>query len=112
MDNEVTVRVDPGICGMKARLTVRSQDNRMFISVDTDCQRIRDLVSALNGTDMVSAATTPILSNPVVEQAGRTGLHPCCVIPVAIIKAAEICSGLALARGISVAFEMEVAGSD
>jgi len=103
MEKEIRLWVDPGICGFKCDIEVkRVSKERVEIRINgTGCKHIQKLgesIPSLTLRDLFS----PIIQNPVYLSAQRARCHPSCVIPVAIIKAAEIALETALPRDVSI----------
>jgi len=47
----------------------------------------------------------PVTRNPVYLAAQKSGCHPSCPIPAAVLKAAEVAMEMALPRDASIRFE-------
>jgi len=103
MEREIRLRVDPGICGFKCEIGVKRVSKDMVeIRINgTACKHIQKLgesIPSLTLRDLFS----PIIQNPVYLSAQKNKCHPSCVIPVAIIKAAEIALEMALPKDVSL----------
>jgi hypothetical protein len=48
---------------------------------------------------------TPLTRNPVYQAAERSGCHPSCGVPLAVVKAAEVVLGMALPRNVTIRFD-------
>ena len=113
MNTEIThtgdgacVRVDPGICGFACTVCARKLEART-VKIDiegSECkqiQRLSELISQIGLRDIF----VPLTRNPVFVSAEKAGCHPSCVIPTAVIKAAEVALGLALKRDVVIQFK-------
>lgn len=99
--------VQPGVCGFRAELRVNESDGTITATVDTTCPKVCSFIEKTLGCDAYTVAFTPQHENPVVKWAGESGLHACCPLPMAFIKAVEVSAGLALPSDISVHIEKE-----
>jgi len=66
-------------------------------------QRLSELIPQLGLRDIF----VPLTRNPVFVSAEKAGCHPSCIIPTAVIKAAEVALGLALKSDVIVEFNPE-----
>jgi len=103
MERDVRLRADPGICGFVCEIEVkRMGKERVEIQIKgSGCkhiQRLSELVPSLTLRELFS----PITQNPVYLSAQKARCHPSCVIPVAIIKAAEIALETALPKDVHI----------
>ncbi|MBU2621287.1 MAG: hypothetical protein KKD92_03095, partial [Proteobacteria bacterium] len=64
-------------------------------------QRLSELITQIGFRDVF----VPLTRNPVFVYAEKAGCHPSCVIPTAIIKAAEVALGLALKCDVVIRFK-------
>lgn len=96
--------VCPGICGFTAKLSVSENDGALSAKVESACPKVCAFVQKACGADAFAVALTPLPENPVVKWAGESALHACCPMPMALIKAAEVCAGLALPHDVEVRF--------
>ena len=100
------VRVDPGICGFVCAVYAQKLEARK-VKIDiegSECkqiQRLSELITQIGFRDIF----LPLTQNPVFVSAEKAGCHPSCVIPAAVIKAAEVALGLALKRDVVIQFE-------
>jgi hypothetical protein len=100
------VEVNPGVCRMNSTIEVATVRKRLFsVRVDTDCEMIVQLGELLSEIDLASILKPQILESKVYQLASECGVHASCPIPMAIQKAIEVESGLALARSVSVDFQ-------
>jgi hypothetical protein len=70
----------------------------------SECQqilRLSEMISQIGFRDIF----VPLTRNPVFVSAEKAGCHPSCVIPTAVIKAAEAALGLALKRDVVIQFK-------
>lgn len=99
------VTVNPGVCGFTCVVEAEKQDARtVTLNISgSDCkhiQRLSELITVLTLVDIFK----PISKNLVYISAEKAGCHPSCVIPVAIMKAAEAALGMALPRDVHITF--------
>lgn len=95
--------VDPGVCGFHA--TIKAQKiGRRVVKVKilgSQCKQIQHLSKRL-GKILLKDVFQPITRNPVYIAAEKAGCHGSCVVPVAVIKAAEVALHMALPRDASI----------
>mgnify|MGYP001191669452 FL=1 len=102
----VCVRVDPGICGFVCTVCAKKLGARKVkIAIEgSECkqiQRLSELITQIGFRDVF----VPLTRNPIFVSAEKAGCHPSCVIPTAVIKAAEVALGLALKRDVDIKFK-------
>jgi len=100
------IRVDPGICGFVCAVYAQKIEARKVnIAIEgSECkqiQRLSELITQIGFRDVF----LPLTINPVFVGAEKAGCHPSCVIPAAVIKAAEVALGLALKRDVVIQFK-------
>jgi hypothetical protein len=98
--------VAPGICGFTCRIKARKIDRRaVAIDItDTECKQIQRLAKGL--TDMsMKALFMPMTRNPVYIAAEKSGCHPSCAVPAAVLKTVEVALGMALAQDVRFRFD-------
>ncbi len=103
---DIRVRVEPGICGFDCVVEVRRVDKRTVKVAVTgsQCQQIQRLSGDL--TEMsLKELFTPMTRNPVYTCAEKSGCHPSCTIPAAVLKAVEAALGMAIARDVRIRFD-------
>ena len=104
----VYVKAEPGICGFPCTITAQKLDNRT-VSVEingSECKQIQRLSTRL--TEMsLKELFMPLTRNPVYMAAEKSGCHPSCAIPAAVIKAVEVALGMALPREVCIKFTNE-----
>jgi hypothetical protein len=100
------VTVDPGICGFACVIKARKAGKRrVALEIGgSDCGQIKALAGRLQ-TLAMKEIFAPLSRNPVYAASEKSGCHLSCVIPVAIIKAAEVALELALPREVHIKFE-------
>jgi hypothetical protein len=104
--SDTCASVDAGICGFTCRIKAWKIDKRtvgLEIS-ESECQQIQDFAEQLSQLSL-DEIFMPITRNPVYLAVERSGCHPSCPIPAAVLKAAEVAMEMALARDASIRFE-------
>ncbi len=99
------VIAEPGICGFSCIIEAQQKQNReVTLKISgSECeqiQRLSELLKEINFKELF----TPITLNPVYVSAQQAGCHPSCVVPVAIIKAAEAAMGMAIPEEVRIKF--------
>jgi hypothetical protein len=104
--NDACIAVDPGVCGFTCVIRARQEDRRS-VSVEiaeSECQQIKKLAGRLE-TISLRELFMPLTLNPVYKAAQACGCHASCAIPSAVLKAAEVAMGMALARPVRFSFD-------
>ncbi len=102
----VRVRVDAGICGFTAVIEARKENGRNA-TVDitgSECEQIQRLAERLKGMTL-QELFTPITKNPAYVLAEKSGCHPSCPMPFAVMKAVEAAMEMAIPRDAGIRFE-------
>ncbi|MFC1867420.1 DUF6951 family protein [Thermodesulfobacteriota bacterium] len=103
----VYVAVDPGICGFSCTVIAKRLEGRI-VSVEisgSECKNIQKL-SGLFDEMSLQDLFSPVSRNPAYVLAGQAGCHPSCLVPVAILKAAEVAMDMALPKGAEIRFQI------
>jgi len=97
--------VNPGICGMVATVVVTmAEKRRVRIEITSDCEKVRGMTEAYPELNQFDALKPPV-SSEVYRLASEHKLCSSCPLPMAILKAVEIETGLALPRPVTIRFE-------
>lgn len=101
---EKRVSVYPGNCGFPCTIHVVPRERRVVaITLHSKCEQVRNmggLVTELN----LHGLFLPITRNPVYLAAEQAGCHPSCPVPVAVLKAVEVASGMAVPQEVLIRF--------
>jgi hypothetical protein len=104
-DEYACVSIDPGICGFPCHIYAHRRDRysvRIEIT-ESGCGQVQRLAAQLNDLSLRDV-TAPVTRNPVYQTAQSCGCHPSCVLPAAVIKAAEAAMQLALPKEVRIRF--------
>jgi hypothetical protein len=104
----VYVNAEPGICGFPCTIKAQKSGNRtVTIEINgSECKQIQRLSTCL--TEMsLKELFMPLTRNPVYIAAEKSGCHPSCAIPAAVIKAVEVALGMALPKEVRIKFTNE-----
>jgi len=99
------VLVEPGICGFPCKIIARKLAGRM-VSVaisGSDCDKIKKLSVFLTELSLRDIFL-PMTRNPVYISAEKSGCHPSCPIPAAVLKTAEVAMEMALPMHVTFQF--------
>lgn len=102
----VQVATDPGICGFSCTIKAQKTGQRM-VSVEivgSECKQIQRLSSGLNEMAL-KELFMPLTRNPVYIAAEKSGCHPSCAIPAAVLKAVEVALDMALPKEVRIQFK-------
>jgi len=98
--------VNAGICGFICCIRAwKINQKAVGLKVsESECQQIQNF-SKLVDKLTLKELFAPVTHNPVYLAAEQSGCHPSCPVPVAVLKAAEVAMGMALARDAEIRFE-------
>jgi len=106
---KVIAEISPGVCGLPSRICADSPDGMLVtVEIESECPRVRAYAEQLTaGQGAVLDAFQELLRKPLAQTtpvllAAEHGLHTACLLPVAVLKAAEAAAGLALPQGASI----------
>jgi len=109
----VYVTAEPGICGFPCTIKAQKLDNgTVTIEINgSECKQIQRLSTGLTGMSL-KELFMPLTRNPVYTAAEKSGCHPSCSIPAAVLKAVEVALGMALPREVTIKFKNEMEEED
>jgi len=99
------VVVDAGICGFSTTVqATKTGKRRVSVVVGSDCEAVSEMNGQLQDMDWLEALGPP--TNSAVWDCARQHLqHPCCPVPIGILKAIEVELDLALPKDVMIYFE-------
>jgi hypothetical protein len=96
--------VDPGICGFVTTVEVdRINKHKVKVVVNSDCENAARLGELLTEIDKWTVFKQH-QDNEIYQAASSCQLHITCPIPIAVLKAIEVETGLALPRDVGIHF--------
>lgn len=99
------VVVHSGICGFTATIEAKKTDKwKVSIKISSDCDKVTELSESLTEVDALDILR-PKADFKVYAQASEHSLHMACPVPVGILKAVEVETGLALPCDAVIHFE-------
>ena len=107
--DQACATVAPGICGNICRIRARKIDRRMVsieITDSAECKQIQMLAGRLVEMSL-KELFMPLTRNPVYMAAEKSGCHPSCAIPSAVLKTVEVAMGMALPQNVRFRFDTE-----
>lgn len=104
----IRITVTPGICGFTCQVQARRQDKQCALIeiIGSECELIQKLNENLKAVK-VEDIFIPHTSNPVFKGAEQAGCHLTCLVPVAVLKAAEVVLELALPQEACISFLLD-----
>jgi hypothetical protein len=102
----VTVEIDPGICGFQATACVSTEDQQTVeINVASECELVRTLVDLWHKNAPIDGYQELGPEESVILKEARTllqnkGCCEACVVPVGVSKAVQVATGLALPKHV------------
>ncbi len=101
------VKIDPGVCGFAAVVSVEKQDGKHFsVTIESDCEMVQKLGEEISSLTLQDAFIR-FDNNRVYEKASGCLKHTACSVPSGILKALEVEAGLAVPRNVTVEFVPE-----
>ena len=102
----VCIHVMPGICGFTTVIKARKLENKKirFQISGSECEQIKRLSANMPEMDWKDLFV-PLTRNPVYVNAEKSGCHPSCVMPAAMLKAAEVAMGMAIPKDVYFRFQ-------
>ena len=91
-----TAKITSGICGFTANVQARSDGRKVKLEIESECAAIQALAAELSEVDPFQEITFRGEGPRTLKAGARHCYHPACPVPVGIIKAVEVESGLAL----------------
>ena len=99
----IVVDVDPGVCGLKSIIKVRSGDmQHATVEIESSCPDILAIAEELSELDGYSEAFNKVGNSPIYELARKHCKHAACPVPMAIVKGVEAAIGVALPKDVVV----------
>ncbi len=96
------VEVFSGICGFHTMIKATADDEKVRLSIESDCAAIQRLAAQLTEVDPYQEITFR-RGGPLTLQLGvKFCSHTACPVPVGIIKAVEVEAGLALPADVTI----------
>ncbi len=101
----IRVEIEPGICGLASIISASAgEDDSVRIKVESDCPKVRKFSQDISPIELVEVVSIG-QENPVLNSAAKCGLHSSCLVPVGVLKAAEVAVGIALPKDASIRFK-------
>jgi len=91
-----TAKITSGICGFTATVRATQEGRKVRLAIESDCAAIQALAAELTEVDPFQEITFRGEGPQTLRAGAKHCYHPACPVPVGIIKAVEIASGLAL----------------
>jgi hypothetical protein len=103
-----TVKVNPGICGLKTTITVTSEDMQIaVIHIESECPAVAAMEKDIGEIDSYEECFSKFGGSRVYSAADAHCRHVACPIPSAIIKGIEVTCGLALPKNVEMSIEKD-----
>jgi hypothetical protein len=100
------ITVNPGACGFECRIEAEKTGRfRVVVRLESRCKQIGKLAGEVTELDFLQIMRGTFSQNPIVQAAGRCGLHQSCPIPCAITKAVEAELEMAVRKDITLTYE-------
>ena len=106
-----SVEIDPGICGFPATASVSTDDQQhVRVDIESECGTIGTLHGLLKKISPIDAVADLGPDENVILKTARgllqtKGCCEACVVPVAVCKAVQVSTGLALPKDVTIRIE-------
>lgn len=101
-----TATIEPGICGFTTTVKITKITKRACaVAIQSKCPHIQKLAAELTEVDPFKEISFRGDGPTVLRLGAEYCSHPACPVPVGIIKAIEVESGLALPKDVSIHLE-------
>lgn len=101
---DIVAEVSPGACGLVSRIKATSPDGmNVVVEIESECPRLQAYAAQALTLDAYQELLSKSLAQTLpVQMAAEHHLHTTCLVPLAVLKAAEAAAGLALPRDASI----------
>ena len=105
--------VDPGICGFHTSIVATTEDGQQIsFKIESGCETIQTLRDQLAENSPVDAMNELMPQESAILKLGRPlitakGCCEACIVPASILKALQVCAGLALPKDVSIKITRE-----
>jgi hypothetical protein len=82
---------------------MRRAEKNVGISMQSECPQVQLLASLIGVVD-VNTLFLPVVRNRISDSAAVAGCHTSCLVPLGLIKAAEVALGLAISQDATIRF--------
>ena len=96
-----------GICGFMTTVEAHTEGDICAIQIESTCPSIQRLAGELKQVKPYHEISYRKGMPVILETATRFCPHPACPVPVGILKAVEVASGLALPADVSIKVSKE-----
>jgi len=105
--SELDMTIDAGACRFITKVKAIPSDDTMSVTfvIETGCPSVKKLASALGECDSMDAVMTCIMDNKLMKKCSEYLPHPACIVPAALVKAAEAACDLGLKKDAGIHFE-------
>jgi len=94
--------INAGICGFITVVTATADGSAVNLKIESECKAIQELAKHLTRVDPLKEISTRRMMPLTLEMGAKYCAHAACPVPVGIIKAVEVESGLALPAEASI----------
>jgi len=95
-------KIFSGVCGFSTLVEALTEDGVCHLKIESECEDIRKLAENLTEVEPFNEISFRRGMPKVHEMGQKYCAHAACPVPVGIIKAVEIASGLALPEDVKI----------
>ena len=105
--SELNMTIDGGACRFMTKVKATPSDDYMSVTfvIESECPSVKKLAAALGECDAMDAVASRIIDNILMKKCSEFLPHPACIVPCALVKAAEAACDLALKKDAGIHFE-------
>lgn len=91
-----------GVCGFTTQVEAETNDRVCHVTIESECKAIQKMANVLTEVDPFNEISFRRGMPKVHEVGHEYCTHAACPVPVGIIKAVEVASGLALPKDVKI----------
>jgi hypothetical protein len=97
--------IQSGVCGFTTTVIAKTEGDSVKLTITSECEAIRNLADHLPEVNPYKEISFRRAMPLTYQEAMKYCTHAACPVPVGIIKAVEVESGLALPVDVSIQIE-------
>jgi len=98
--------VDAGICGFQCEVEIVKKERcKVAVNIYSECPQLQKLNEMLDSLELRDIFKSPN-KNIAFTLSEKAGCHTSCIVPLAILKCAEVEMGFALPRDVMMNFRV------
>ena len=99
--------ISSGVCGHTTKVEASMDDKVCRLNITSSCKAIQELAEELNEVNPLQEISSKRAIPHILQMGMKHCYHAACPVPVGIIKAVEVVSGLALPKDVFIKISKE-----